>query len=121
MSMTLFKLTIMCCLFDFINLPYLGTIFDTMPCGVQFWFWALIITGVIGFIRKEYGPMGYSDILATFLKKFPQYTDEVVQWAPAGKNAIKVKLRDGSGLTFTYTDDIRWNLNSDVSFYGRRG
>ena len=65
--------------------------------------------------------MRYSEIFTKFLAKFPQYVDEAVQWAPAGKNAIKVKLKDGSGLTFTYTDDVRWDLVSDVSVYGRRG
>lgn len=65
--------------------------------------------------------MGYSEIFAKFLIMFPHYVDEAVQWAPAGKNAIKVKLRDGTSLTFTYTDDVRWDLNSDISYYGRRG
>lgn len=117
MSMTLFKLTFLCCLFDIFNLPYLGTIFDTVPCGVRFWCWALIITCFIGLFRKEFGPMGYSDIFAKFLRMFPKYVDEAVEWSAVDKNAIKVKLRDGSSLTFTYIDDIRWNLVSDSNYY----
>lgn len=121
MSMTLFKLTILACLCDLFNVPYLGTIFDTTPCGVQFWFWALIITCFIGLFRKEFGPMRYSEIFAKFLAKFPHYVDEATNWSPAGTNTIQVKLRDGSGLVFTYTNEHCWTLTSDVGYPVRRG
>lgn len=113
MSMTLFKLAILFCLFDIFNVPHLGTFFDIVPCGVQFWFWALIVTGFIGLYRKRFGPWSDSDIYAKFVSMFPQYVREVSWWTPSGKNAIKVRLKDGTGLIFAYTDEYRWNLVSD--------
>lgn len=60
--------------------------------------------------------MHYSEILAKFLGLFPHYTDQVVTWAPAGRNGIKLRLDNGSGLLFTYTTEKIWNLESIAGF-----
>lgn len=65
--------------------------------------------------------MRYSDILAKFLSMFPSYAERVSHWAPAGRNGIKLRLDDDSGLLFTYTNDRIWNLESIAGYAVRRG
>lgn len=55
--------------------------------------------------------MTYADILAEFLKRFPQYQEQICQYAPGERNCITVKLKNGTELDFTYTDDHEWTLS----------
>lgn len=64
--------------------------------------------------------MRHHDILAKFLSTFPAYVDRVTCWAPAGRNGIKVKLDNDSGLLFTYTNDRIWTLESIAGFATRK-
>ena len=60
--------------------------------------------------------MRHSEILAKFLKLFPSYANEVVRWAPAGLKSIKLKMADGRGLIFAYTNEYVWTLEG-VGYY----
>ena len=58
--------------------------------------------------------MHYTDILAAFLRLFPDYQKEVKSWMPAGGGCIKLDLTTGQRLIFNYLSDFKWTLQSDV-------
>lgn len=64
--------------------------------------------------------MGYSDIFAKFLELFPNYMEQVKQWAPAGKGGIIVKLNNGVGLSFRYHNEVTWTLEASGGYPVRR-
>lgn len=64
--------------------------------------------------------MRYSEIFTKFLALFPNYADDVTHWSPAGANTIRVRRSDGSGLSFTCTNDRCWTLECGVSYHMRR-
>ena len=56
--------------------------------------------------------MHYSDILAKFLRMFPEYQEEICQWSPRPKRTIRVKTKSGRSMDFTYYNDTEWTLSA---------
>lgn len=54
--------------------------------------------------------MNVIDILAKFLELHPHYHEQTHQYAPNGKNTIRIWFRDGRIFDFTYTNEHIWNL-----------
>lgn len=54
--------------------------------------------------------MSYFDILAKFLEMFPQFHEQICQYAPNGVNSITVYFKNGQELDFTYNSLFDWNL-----------
>lgn len=54
--------------------------------------------------------MSYFDILAKFLEMFPQFHEQICQYAPNGLNCITVWFRNGQVLDFTYNSLFDWHL-----------
>lgn len=50
------------------------------------------------------------DILAKFLEMYPQFHEQIYQYAPNGFSGITVWFRDGRVFDFTYFSDQRWTL-----------
>lgn len=63
--------------------------------------------------------ISYTTIREKFSELFPQFA--TTHWSPAGRQAIKVRLVDGGGLIFTYTDDSTWSLERMTSYHIRKG
>jgi hypothetical protein len=63
----------------------------------------------------------YSEIFTKFLALFPNYADEITHWAPATVNTIRIKRSDGSGLIFTYINDLCWTLECGAGYHSRKG
>lgn len=56
------------------------------------------------------------DVLKQFQRIFHPAKDSVTEWAPNGKNSVRVTLRDGSKFAFTYVSDDEWRLETVRSF-----
>jgi hypothetical protein len=61
------------------------------------------------------------DILAKFLEMYPQFHEQLCQYAPGGFNRIIVWFRNGQIFDFTYFNDQKWSLTNykkpDVNSY----
>ena len=61
--------------------------------------------------------MSTFDILAKFLEMFPQFHEQICQYAPNGANSITVYFKNSQELDFTYKSDTDWELvNHKKSF-----
>ena len=60
--------------------------------------------------------MSYFDILAKFLEMFPQFHEQICQYAPNGLNCITVWFRNGQVLDFTYNSLRDWTLVKHKEF-----
>jgi len=57
--------------------------------------------------------VGYFDTLAKFLGMFPNFLESVAFWSPVrDKNTIRVELKSGQKLLFTYWNDREWSLTA---------
>lgn len=66
--------------------------------------------------------MSTIDILAKFLEMYPQFHEQICQYAPAGFNTITVWFKNGQVLDFTYFNDQDWKLvNHKKHINGRYG
>lgn len=67
--------------------------------------------------------MSTFDILAKFLEMYPQFHEQICQYAPNGSYCITVWFKNGQTFDFTYFNDNRWNLarreRSRTSYLGR--
>jgi hypothetical protein len=50
--------------------------------------------------------------LMTFIKVFPQWTDEVVTWTPNKDGSIRVELTGKRFFIFSYWDERTWRLET---------
>lgn len=50
------------------------------------------------------------DTLAKFLEMFPQFHEQICQYAPNGLNSITVWFKNNQVLDFTYISDNQWRL-----------
>ena len=55
--------------------------------------------------------MDHFDILAKFLEMYPQFHDQICQYAPNGYCCIAVWFKNGQSFNFTYFSDNQWNLS----------
>lgn len=54
--------------------------------------------------------MSTFDILAKFLEMYPQFHEQICQYAPGGFRRIIVWFRNGQVFDFTYFNDQKWSL-----------
>lgn len=54
--------------------------------------------------------MDHFDILAKFLEMYPQFHDQICQYAPNGYCCIAVWFKNGQAFNFTYFSDNQWRL-----------
>lgn len=54
----------------------------------------------------------YGDIYFIFSLMFPATYKNVVNYRPQGENAIRIELKDGRDLVFTYDTPNQWLLET---------
>lgn len=54
--------------------------------------------------------MDHFDTLAKFLEMYPQFHDQIYQYAPNGSYCITVWFRNGQTFDFTYFSDNNWTF-----------
>ena len=64
------------------------------------------------------------DILVKFLEMYPQFHEQICQYAPSGFNTIIIWFKNGQVFDFTYHSDQQWTLTnhkkpSTTSYIGR--
>ena len=109
----MFAIVFLLCILDVLNVPYIGEIFDLIPCGVSFWCIMLSSAAIIDLSgREEYSDMKHSAILANFLRQHPEHTYDISKWAPVGENSIYITFENGTEMVFTYNGGNNWTLTS---------
>ena len=54
--------------------------------------------------------MNTFDILAKFLEMYPQFHEQICQYAPNGSYGIIVWFKNGQTFDFTYFSDTNWTF-----------
>lgn len=66
------------------------------------------------------GPYKLSQLTEIFMKMFPAWKDKgVVNYGAAGGEAVRVTLKDGTILIFTYKDERTWMLETLKNYANR--
>lgn len=47
-----------------------------------------------------------------FCARFPSFKNDIVSYSEAGKNAVRIVMKDKYMLVFTYTDEQTWMLET---------
>lgn len=56
--------------------------------------------------------MSHFNILAKFLEMYPQFHEQICQYAPNGSYCITVWFKNGQTFDFTYFSDQSWSLTN---------
>lgn len=59
------------------------------------------------------------DIFEKFKEMFPKYADGIRDWFPNGRGSVRVVLKSGYEVVFTYECDTNWILETKMSFLNR--
>lgn len=63
--------------------------------------------------------MQHSEILAKFLKHYPEYIPEITHWRPCERNSIYISFEDDTELVFIYKDEDSWILKPARKKHGK--
>lgn len=63
--------------------------------------------------------MLHDDVYKQFKQKFPQFSKQIIQWFPNGRNSIRVRRMDGQDFIFTYQGKQNYSLETVDSFIDR--
>lgn len=71
---------------------------------------------IFDFIEENEEKMGHEKVWEKFKERNGLVTDIVVCWFPNGRNSIRVRLRGGGDLIFTYISKKKWKLETVDSY-----
>lgn len=61
--------------------------------------------------------MTHIEVYKLFKSKFPDYSGDMAdRWYPAGRNTIRVVLKDRQELIFSFQSDKQWRFETIDSF-----
>lgn len=60
--------------------------------------------------------MPHKQVYLLFARKFPSLASEAKDWMQNGKNSVRIRLRNGREVIFTYNNDNDWCMETTKSF-----
>ena len=67
---------------------------------------------IFDFVKEDKEKMNHNKVWEKFKERNGLVTDIVVCWFPNGRNSIRVRLRGGGDLIFTYISKKKWKLET---------
>jgi hypothetical protein len=71
---------------------------------------------IFDFVKEDKEKMNHEKVWEKFKERNGLVTDIVVCWFPNGRNSIRVRLRGGGDLIFTYISKKKWKLETVDSY-----